>query len=75
MMALQFPIASHFARQFSKLEADLLPPMLGPGEAPWTTGPQSESGYFSAQSFCTSARGVFDALHAFSGVGSHGFTS
>ena len=42
MMALQFPMPSHPARQFSKLDAHFFPSMLGPGEAPWTTGPQYE---------------------------------
>jgi len=42
MMALQSPMASHFARQSSKLDADFFPSMLDPGEAPWTTGPQYE---------------------------------
>ena len=42
MMASQFPMASHLARQFSKLDANFFPPMLDPGEAPWTTGPQYE---------------------------------
>ena len=41
-MALQFPMASHLARQFSKLDAYFLLPMLDPGDEPWTTGPQYE---------------------------------
>ena len=42
MMASQFPMASHLARQFSKLDANFLPPMLDPGDEPRTTGPQYE---------------------------------
>ena len=42
MMASQFPMASHLARQFSKLDANFGPSMLDPGDEPWTTGPQYE---------------------------------
>ena len=42
MMASQFPMASHLARQFSKLDAYFLLPMLDPGDEPRTTGPQYE---------------------------------